>query len=135
MEHTALLRQAPKAPLSRLWEYARVHWRMLVLGGVLTFLGGVTGLVQPLMAKYVIDALGEGATIAGPITALLAVVLAGAVIGALGAFVLERTGHSGSRRGQPRWMRPASLNPGPGPGPAPGISSRDSERRSRSGRR
>ena len=94
MEHRALLRQAPKAPLGRLWEYARVHWRMLVLGGALTFLGGMTGLVQPLMAKYVIDALGEGAAISGPITALLAVVLAGAVIGALGAFVLERTGQS-----------------------------------------
>lgn len=94
MEHVALLRQAPKAPLRRLWEYARVHWRMLVLGGVLTFLGGITGLAQPLMAKYVIDALGEGGSVSGPILALLAVVLLGAVIGALGAFVLERTGQS-----------------------------------------
>jgi ABC-type multidrug transport system fused ATPase/permease subunit len=93
-EHVALLRQAPKAPLRRLWEYARVHWHMLVLGGVLTFLGGITGLAQPLMAKYVIDALGEGGSVSGPILALLAVVLLGAVIGALGAFVLERTGQS-----------------------------------------
>lgn len=93
-EHAALLRQAPKAPLRRLWEYARPHWRMLVAGGVLTFLGGVTGLVQPLMAKYVIDALGEGASVSGPILVLLGAVLAGAVIGALGAFVLERTGQS-----------------------------------------
>ena len=72
-EHTALLRQAPKAPLRRLWDYARVHWRMLVLRGVLTFLGGITGLAQPLMAKYVIDALGEGGSVSGPILALLAV--------------------------------------------------------------
>jgi ABC-type multidrug transport system fused ATPase/permease subunit len=93
-EHTALLRQAPKAPLRRLWEYARPHWRMLVLGGALSFLGGMTGLVQPLMAKYVIDALGEGASITGPVLVLLGVVLAGAVIGALGAFALERTGQT-----------------------------------------
>ncbi|MBQ1081512.1 ABC transporter ATP-binding protein [Nocardiopsis sp. B62] len=93
-EHQELLRRAPRAPLRRLWEYARPHWRMLLVGGALTFLGGVTGLVQPLMAKYVIDALGGGAPISGPILALLAVVLIGAVIGALGSFVLERTGQS-----------------------------------------
>ncbi|MFE1168157.1 ABC transporter ATP-binding protein [Nocardiopsis sp. NPDC058789] len=93
-EHQELLRKAPRAPLRRLWEYARPHWRALVAGGVLTFLGGITGLVQPLMAKYVIDALGSGASVSGPILVLLGVVLAGAVIGALGAFVLERTGQS-----------------------------------------
>lgn len=94
MEHQELLRRAPRAPLRRLWEYARPHWRMLLVGGVLTFLGGITGLVQPLMAKYVIDALGGGAPISGPILVLLGVVLTGAVISALGSFVLERTGQS-----------------------------------------
>nr|WP_239646397.1 ABC transporter ATP-binding protein [Nocardiopsis prasina] len=94
MEHQELLRRAPRAPLRRLWEYARPHWRMLLVGGVLTFLGGITGLVQPLMAKYVIDALGGGTPISGPILVLLGVVLTGAVISALGSFVLERTGQS-----------------------------------------
>ncbi|GAB3725224.1 ABC transporter ATP-binding protein [Nocardiopsis nanhaiensis] len=93
-EHTSMLKEAPKAPLGRLWGYARPHWRTLVLGGALTFLGGLTGLVQPLMARYVIDALDEGAAISGPILALLGVVLVGAVVGALGAFVLERTGQT-----------------------------------------
>lgn len=94
MSHSAMLRAAPKAPLRRLWQYARPHWRMLVLGGLLTFLGGVTGLMQPLMAKFVIDALGANAPITGPVLGLLGIVLAGAVIGALGAFLLERTGQS-----------------------------------------
>lgn len=93
-EHRSMLKEAPKAPLGRLWEYARPHWRTLVLGGVLTFLGGLTGLAQPLMAKFVIDALSAGASISGPILALLGIVLGGAVIGALGAFLLERTGQS-----------------------------------------
>ncbi|MFE9244599.1 ABC transporter ATP-binding protein [Nocardiopsis sp. NPDC006938] len=92
--HRELLRRAPKAPLRRLGAYARPYWRTLVGGGLLTFLGGATGLVQPLMAKYVIDALGEGVGVTGPVLLLLGVVLVGAVVGALGSFVLERTGQS-----------------------------------------
>jgi ATP-binding cassette subfamily B protein len=82
----------PKAPLRRLWDYARPHWRVLVLGTVFSFLGGATSLAQPLMARYVIDALGAGDPVLRPVLALTAVILSGAVIGALGAFILERTG-------------------------------------------
>ena len=89
-----MLRAAPKAPVRRLWEHARPHWRVLVLGGGLSFLGGVTSLAQPLMAKYVIDELGAGGSILGPVLALTGVIVGGAVIGAVGAFLLERTGQS-----------------------------------------
>jgi ATP-binding cassette subfamily B protein len=82
----------PKAPLRRLWDYARPHWRVLVIGTVFSFLGGATSLAQPLMARYVIDALGAGDPVLRPVLALTAVILSGAVIGALGAFILERTG-------------------------------------------
>ncbi|WP_026122831.1 ABC transporter ATP-binding protein [Nocardiopsis halotolerans] len=92
--HAARLRSAPKAPLRRLWEHASPHWRVLVLGAVLTFLGGVTSLAQPLLAKYVIDALAAGDPILGPVLTLTAVILGGALVGALGAFLLERTGQS-----------------------------------------
>ncbi len=101
-DHAANTGAAPKASLRRLWVYARPHWRVLVLGGALTFLGGVTSLSQPLLAKYVIDALGAGEPILGPVLTLTAVILGGALIGALGAFLLERTGQSvvlGVRRG------------------------------------
>ncbi|KOX24200.1 ABC transporter ATP-binding protein [Nocardiopsis sp. NRRL B-16309] len=82
----------PKAPLRRLWDYARPHWRVLVVGTVFSFLGGATSLAQPLMARYVIDALGAGEPIMRPVLALTAVIVGGAVIGAFGAFLLERTG-------------------------------------------
>lgn len=93
-EHAALLRQAPKAPFRRLWGYARPHWRMLLLGGALSFVGGLAGLAQPLMAKYVIDALEVDAPITGPVMGLLGIVVLGAVILALGSYLLERTGQS-----------------------------------------
>ena len=82
----------PKAPLRRLWDYARPHWRVLVVGTLFTFLGGATSLAQPLMARYVIDALGAGDPIMRPVLALTGIIIGGAVIGALGAFLLERTG-------------------------------------------
>ncbi|MFD3685843.1 ABC transporter ATP-binding protein [Nocardiopsis sp. NPDC058631] len=89
-----MLRAAPKAPVRRLWEHARPHGRVLLLGGGLGFLGGMTSLAQPLMAKYVIDALGAGGSILGPVLALTGVIVGGAVVGAIGAFLLERTGQS-----------------------------------------
>ncbi|RKS10312.1 ATP-binding cassette subfamily B protein [Nocardiopsis sp. Huas11] len=82
----------PRAPLRRLWDYARPHWRVLVVGTVFTFLGGATSLAQPLVARYVIDALGAGDPIVRPVLALTAVIIGGAIIGAFGAFLLERTG-------------------------------------------
>ncbi|WP_436892160.1 ABC transporter ATP-binding protein [Nocardiopsis dassonvillei] len=87
-----MLRAAPRAPLRRLFSYTRPHLRILLLGGTLTLLGGAAGLVQPLVAKYVIDALGAGDPLLGPVLLLAAAVVSGAVIGALGSFLLERTG-------------------------------------------
>ncbi|GAB2490155.1 ABC transporter ATP-binding protein [Nocardiopsis aegyptia] len=75
-----------------MWDYARPHWRVLAVGTVFSFLGGATSLAQPLMARYVIDALGAGEPILRPVLALTAVIIGGAVIGAFGAFLLERTG-------------------------------------------
>ncbi|MBB6171289.1 ATP-binding cassette subfamily B protein [Nocardiopsis mwathae] len=92
--HEAEPRGAPKAPVRRIWEYARPHWKALVAGGLLTFLGGMTGLVQPLVAKAVIDALGAGESLVGPLLVLTGAVIGGAVISAAGSFVLERTGQS-----------------------------------------
>ncbi|ASU84435.1 ABC transporter ATP-binding protein [Nocardiopsis gilva YIM 90087] len=92
--HAEELREAPKASPRRIWEYARPHWKVLLAGGLLTFLGGLTGLVQPLVAKVVIDALGAGESLARPLLLLTAAVIGGAVISAMGTFVLERTGQS-----------------------------------------
>ncbi|WP_435827667.1 hypothetical protein [Nocardiopsis dassonvillei] len=50
-DHAAAPDAEPKASPRRLGEYARPHGRVLVLGGALTFLGGLTSLSQPLLAK------------------------------------------------------------------------------------
>ncbi|PSK98193.1 ATP-binding cassette subfamily B protein [Murinocardiopsis flavida] len=83
-----------KAPLRRLLEYARPHTGVLVFGGVLTFAGGLTGLAQPLVAKLVIDALSDGASLTRPLLLLGALVVGGAVLTAIGMYVLERTAQS-----------------------------------------
>jgi len=75
-----------------LWEHARPHYRVLLVGAALTLLGGAAGLAQPLLAGHVIDALGNGGSVLGPVLLLTGVVLGGAVLGALGSFLLERTG-------------------------------------------
>lgn len=50
-DHAAAPDAEPKASPRRRGEYARPHGRVLVLGGALTFLGGLTSLSQPLLAK------------------------------------------------------------------------------------
>ncbi|MGI5121369.1 ABC transporter ATP-binding protein [Marinactinospora thermotolerans] len=84
----------PKAPLRRLWEYARPHSGALLLGGFLSFLGGAAGLAQPLVAKLVIDALAQDQTLTRPLLLLGVLLLTGALVSALGAYVLGRTGES-----------------------------------------
>ncbi|GLU48977.1 ABC transporter ATP-binding protein [Nocardiopsis ansamitocini] len=88
------LQEAPKASMRRLWDYARPHWRILVVGATLTFLGGLTELAQPLVAKTVIDALGAGTSLTRPLLVLGGLILVGAALGAIGAFVLERVAQS-----------------------------------------
>jgi len=95
-ESDRVCRSRPRqyAPLGRLWGYARPHWPLILLGATLTFLGGATGLVQPLMAKYVIDSLEVGDPLTGPVLVLAIVVIGGAVVSAGGSFLLERTGQT-----------------------------------------
>ncbi|TDQ49611.1 ABC transporter ATP-binding protein [Actinorugispora endophytica] len=85
---------APKASMRRLWDYARPHARSLVLGGGLALVGGLTDLAQPLVAKMVIDALGEGGSLTRPLMLLGGLIIVGALVAASGAFVLERTAQS-----------------------------------------
>ncbi|NJP24725.1 ABC transporter ATP-binding protein [Microbispora sp. SCL1-1] len=98
----------PKASLGEraawrlLLDQVRPHRRVLLLGGVLSLVGSLTGLAMPVMAKRVIDTFGAGGALAGPVLGLSAAVLAGALISAAGRFLLERMGETivlDSRRG------------------------------------
>ncbi|HLU28356.1 MAG TPA: ABC transporter ATP-binding protein [Glycomyces sp.] len=85
--------EAPeRAPLTRLWSYARPHLRLLVIGGTLSFLGGLTGLVQPLIAMDVIDALAEDTSLRNPLILLTGVVLVSGVLSALGPYLMQIAG-------------------------------------------
>ncbi len=77
--------------MHRLLAHTRPHLRALVLGTVLALLAGVAGLLQPLLAKSVIDALSAGRSLVGPVLGLAGLIVAAAVLGAANSFVLGRT--------------------------------------------
>lgn len=74
-----------------LLTHVRPHAAVLVGGAALGLLGSAAGLAQPLMAKTVIDALGQRHSLVMPLLVLTGVVLAGAIVSAAGIYVLERT--------------------------------------------
>ncbi|MCP2361281.1 ATP-binding cassette subfamily B protein [Nonomuraea thailandensis] len=87
--------------VKELLAYVRPHRRVLVLGGLLSLIGSAAGLSMPLLAKYVVDAFGQGGSMAGPLIWLTVAVLVGAVVSAGGSYLMERTGEGivlGARR-------------------------------------
>ncbi|MEU6858885.1 ABC transporter ATP-binding protein [Glycomyces sp. NPDC046736] len=87
--------EAPaKAPFSRLWSYARHHLRLLLIGGALSFAGGVVGLVQPLIAMDVIDTLSANESLTRPLLYLTAVVVIGGALSALGPYLMQIAGQN-----------------------------------------
>jgi ABC-type multidrug transport system fused ATPase/permease subunit len=85
--------EAPeRAPISRLWSYARQHVRLLAIGGALSFLGGIVGLVQPLVAMRIIDALAANASLRDPLLLLAAVVIVGGALSAVGPYLMQIAG-------------------------------------------
>jgi ABC-type multidrug transport system fused ATPase/permease subunit len=80
----------------------RAGWRLLLAhvrpyrwtllgGGLLGFLGGLAGLAQPLVAKLVIDTLGQQRSLLGPVALLTGLTVAGALLNAAGSYLLGRT--------------------------------------------
>jgi ABC-type multidrug transport system fused ATPase/permease subunit len=80
----------------------RAGWRLLLAhvrpyrwtllgGGLLGFLGGLAGLALPLVAKLVIDTLGQQRSLLGPVSLLIGLTVAGALLNAAGSYLLGRT--------------------------------------------
>ncbi|WP_283137360.1 ABC transporter ATP-binding protein [Rhizohabitans arisaemae] len=89
------MKSAPRpSSLRLLLARVRPHRKMLILGGVLGFVGSMAGLAQPYLAKLAVDAFQNKESLTGPLLTLTALVLGGAVVGALSAYVLERTAES-----------------------------------------
>ncbi len=106
-------------PTTASWKaiagYARPYWKTLVAGGVLLTVGGFVGLVQPLIARQIVDALGNDETIRDPIILLVGLIVVGATISAFGSYLLERTAESVVRGARMRlidkilWLRLPSM--------------------------
>ncbi|MER7048244.1 ABC transporter ATP-binding protein [Streptomyces jumonjinensis] len=88
------------APLSAgetwraLYTHFRPHRGLVALGAAFALVGAVTGLLQPLAAKELVDRLGGDEPITGILIALTALVVFGTAIEALGGYVLGRTAES-----------------------------------------
>src|SRR6188472_2086451 len=71
--------------------YARPHWSMLVVGGLLSLATAATGLALPLVVRELISTLGTDRPVTGLVALMTVLVVANAAIGALGGYVLRRT--------------------------------------------
>jgi ABC-type multidrug transport system fused ATPase/permease subunit len=70
------------------------HRWTLVGGGVLGFLGGLAMLAQPMVAKLVVDSLGERRSLVGPVALLTGLTVGGALLTAAGTYLLGRAAES-----------------------------------------
>ncbi|MFD0266001.1 ABC transporter ATP-binding protein [Streptomyces sp. NPDC127106] len=81
--------------------HARPYRTPLVVGAGLSALGGVAGLVQPLVAKAFVEALGAGEPVMRLLVVLGALIVGGTVAAAFGMYTVERAAEGvvlGARR-------------------------------------
>jgi ABC-type multidrug transport system fused ATPase/permease subunit len=94
-EHAAAVigtrrRHLRRPALRLLLQYVGPHRGLLLAGGLLGLLGSLAGLTQPMLAKVVVDSLGEHRPLTRPVVLLAAALLAAAVLTAGGSYVLGR---------------------------------------------
>ncbi|WP_025273691.1 ABC transporter ATP-binding protein [Haloglycomyces albus] len=83
-----------RAPIGRLWFYARQHLSLLLIGGAISFGGGIIGLVQPVIAMNIIEALGRGDSLRNLLIILGAAVVLGTALDAVGPYLMQRAGQN-----------------------------------------
>lgn len=80
--------------LRLLLDHVRPHRRLLLAGGLLGFLGSLATLAQPMLAKLVVDSLGQDRSLVRPVALLAAALLAAALLTAGGSYLLGRAAES-----------------------------------------
>jgi ABC-type multidrug transport system fused ATPase/permease subunit len=88
-------RRARRQPAWRLLlAHISPHRWTLVGGGALGFLAGLAVLAQPMVAKLVVDSLGQGRSLVGPVALLAVLTVGGALLNAAGTYLLGRAAES-----------------------------------------
>ncbi len=82
----------PRARIHELWPYLAEHKAILVLVALLSVLGAVATLAQPLVVGAVIERVQSGDTLTLLVWALIALVIVASIIGAWQHYLLQRTG-------------------------------------------
>lgn len=80
-----------RATLGRLLARLRPHRRRLALGLALTVVGSVAGVAQPLAARAVLEAVGQGRPLLAFVAALIGLVVLAGVANAFGTLAMEQT--------------------------------------------
>jgi ABC-type multidrug transport system fused ATPase/permease subunit len=88
-------RRSRRQPAWRLLlAYISPHRWTLLGGGLLGFLGGLAALAQPMVAKLVVDSLGQHRSLIGPVLLLSLLTVGGALFNAAGTYLLGRAAES-----------------------------------------
>jgi ABC-type multidrug transport system fused ATPase/permease subunit len=88
-------RRARRRPAWRLLLAHVSPYRWTLLGGALLgFLAGLASLAQPMVAKLVVDTLGQHRSLVGPVALLSGLTIGGALLTAAGIYLLGRTAES-----------------------------------------
>ncbi len=84
--------EGPRAKFSQLLPYLAEHKPVLAVVIVLSILGAIASLVQPLLIGQVITAVQSGETLGGLVWVLVALVVIAAIISGVQHWLLQRTG-------------------------------------------
>jgi ABC-type multidrug transport system fused ATPase/permease subunit len=82
----------PRARFSQLLPYLFEHKKVLAFVTVLSILGAVASLAQPLLVSQVIDIVGKGHPLGGIVWGLIALVVVSGLISGYQHYLLQRTG-------------------------------------------
>jgi ABC-type multidrug transport system fused ATPase/permease subunit len=81
-------------PWRVLLGYVGPHRQVLLAGWLVGLVAGAAALAQPIVAKMVIDTLGQRGSVAGPVALLTVLTVAGALLSAVAAYLLGRAAES-----------------------------------------
>ncbi|MFD1715508.1 ABC transporter ATP-binding protein [Amnibacterium flavum] len=84
--------EGPRASLGQIWPYLAEHRRILIVVVVLSVIGAVTSLAQPLLVSSVISTVQAGDPLGGIVWLLVVLVVGSGLASGYQHYLLQRTG-------------------------------------------